>query len=159
MKLTAGVWVISRQCDKDKIIASKYVSNSALVFDPRYEHNQENVKMSLPSESEFNTIAEPFPIWMRLADSGPDSQPSQVGNDINAPSEPMFGISIIDSYAVNLGRSSLKCRFALVLIGTKLHIDVMQNLARKSLNILRGGLKAFDHLSGWFRSVQGSTQK
>jgi hypothetical protein len=145
---TAGIWVISRLWDKEKIIASKYISNSSLVFDPRYEHNQENIQLSFPSDSESNTIAEPFPIWMKLAESCPDLQPSQLGDDIATPSEPMFGISIIDSFAVNLGKSSRNCRFGLVLMGTKLHIGAMQNLARRSLDLLRGGLRASDHLSG-----------
>ena len=152
----AGIWVISRLANigKGKILASRYISNSALVFDPRYEHNEENVQLSLPSESESSTIGEPFPIWMKLADAGPDFQSSQVGNDINAPSEPMFGISIIDAYAVNLGKSSRRCCVALVLMGTKLHIGAMQNLARRGLKILRGGLKASDdYLSGMLFSI------
>jgi hypothetical protein len=144
----AGLWVISRLCEKNKIIASKYASNSALIFDPRYEDNGENVQLSFPSESEFNAIVDPFPIWMKLADSGPEFRHTQVVDDIGVPSEPLFGISIIDSYAVNLGKSSRKCRVALVLMGTKLHIGAMQNRSRRCLNTLRSGLESFDCPSG-----------
>ncbi len=140
----AALWVIG----ENKIIASKYASNSALVFDHRYEINEDNVNFSFPTAPEFKLISSPFPIWMKRAITRPDVQPSQVGDEVDGPSDYLFGISIIDSCKVNLGKSSYRCRFALVLMVTQLHIGAMQELARMSLKRLREGWDESDQLSG-----------
>ena len=134
----SGLWIVLENPDFDginpDILVAKYANRD--VFELQFEHNKMNAMLCLPTRSD--NVDQPIFVWMKgKAVSTASEAPNVYGV---RKALPMFGISVVESYDVQInGRKNMyrqSCRFAFVLMDINLQTE-LQHTTRIRTDFLK----------------------